>query len=64
MINLSLFKPNKKLQERIEFKSEFGFDTRAARSRSVAKRMSEPFKSCSLLKKTIILYKNTKPKGV
>ena len=29
------------LHERIGFKSEFGFDTEAATSRSVAKRMSE-----------------------
>ncbi|MDE0119173.1 MAG: 3-hydroxyacyl-CoA dehydrogenase NAD-binding domain-containing protein [Bdellovibrionales bacterium] len=40
----------KKNQKKIEIKSEFGFDTVATKGCSVAKRMSEPFNSYSLLK--------------
>ncbi|MDE0119243.1 MAG: hypothetical protein OXM55_04455 [Bdellovibrionales bacterium] len=59
MLNQVHFKPNETLQERTRFKSEFGFEHRATYGCSVANRMFEPFKSCSLLKKVITL----NPKG-
>ncbi|MDE0119762.1 MAG: hypothetical protein OXM55_07130 [Bdellovibrionales bacterium] len=48
------------LQKRTGFKSEFSFEHRAASSRSVAKRMSEPFESCSFLKNLSLLHKGDK----